>query len=185
VRLWDVNMCEEIRPPEHGRTLRGPASCMTWMRVQENSQEILAFGTGLGYLVLWRFDQQKVNSHLRLTAFETNRLDSSVDSTRSIRSVLVPDKKLLALCGTQLTRPTIVLRTAHEMAQCSCGTLMAGSWNLCFLCTCQRQSQRISALWTTALQISMYSDYTTAAGTGFGVQMVKSCTATTSTKWCE
>ena len=49
----------QITSPERGLVLRGQPSCLEWSK-RRDERNILAFGTGLGYVVLWRQDQLKV-----------------------------------------------------------------------------------------------------------------------------
>jgi hypothetical protein len=64
VRLWGLSKhkkYQEAQTPEHGRTLRGPPSCLTWARRQEDNRNVLAFGTAFGYLVFWWYNEDKVS----------------------------------------------------------------------------------------------------------------------------
>jgi hypothetical protein len=60
LRLWDLVKREQIETPEHGYMLRGAPTCMIWANRHAGPSDILAFGTGLGYLVFWRESQTEV-----------------------------------------------------------------------------------------------------------------------------
>jgi hypothetical protein len=54
VKLWHIKTQHELSTPEHGWMLRGPPSAVVWVRRRDDLRSLLAFGTGLGFLVLWR-----------------------------------------------------------------------------------------------------------------------------------
>jgi WD40 repeat protein len=60
VRLWDLARQHQLETPEHGYMLRGPPTCMIWANRHAGPGDILAFGTGSGYLVFWRESQKEV-----------------------------------------------------------------------------------------------------------------------------
>jgi hypothetical protein len=62
VRLWRTDNYMEEPTPEHGQALRGQPSCLVWAKRTDDLRNVLAFGTGLGYLVVWWYDQHKVSS---------------------------------------------------------------------------------------------------------------------------
>ena len=61
LRLWDLVKREQVETPEHGYMLRGAPTCMIWANRHAGPSDILAFGTGLGYLVFWRESQTEVS----------------------------------------------------------------------------------------------------------------------------
>ena len=50
VRLWDLSTLEQLSFPRPTHGMRGPVSCLTWIR-WDLIWETLCYGTGLGYLV--------------------------------------------------------------------------------------------------------------------------------------
>ena len=46
----------QLTPPVQSQGVRGPVTCITWIQQRDPSKEMLCYGTGLGYLVLWRRD---------------------------------------------------------------------------------------------------------------------------------
>jgi hypothetical protein len=66
IRLWRMDTYVEVVTPEHGQVLRGQPSCLTWARGTDDLRNVLAFGTGLGYLVFWWYDRNKVSSFTNL-----------------------------------------------------------------------------------------------------------------------
>jgi hypothetical protein len=60
VRFWDMKTIKEVpsaRPPR----LRGQVTCITWVSCLENCNELLCYGTGLGYVVFTRQATQDVS----------------------------------------------------------------------------------------------------------------------------
>ena len=61
LRLWNTRTKHQISVPicPNG-DIRGPVSCIRWFCSPDDPREILAFGTALGYLVLWRRSSEEV-----------------------------------------------------------------------------------------------------------------------------
>jgi hypothetical protein len=53
VRLWDVRMQAQLPAPTQHHVQRGQVSCVLWVTRDHDTDEILCYGTGLGYIVFW------------------------------------------------------------------------------------------------------------------------------------
>jgi hypothetical protein len=66
LRLWDMIEHKQIETPEHGHMLRGSPTSMIWANRHAGPSDILAFGTGLGFLVFWHESQTEVRIPLKI-----------------------------------------------------------------------------------------------------------------------
>ena len=53
VRLWDTNALSECASPVQDITQRGHPSCLVWASIPGELEQVLCYGTILGYLVVW------------------------------------------------------------------------------------------------------------------------------------
>jgi hypothetical protein len=53
VRLWNIKTQTHLRVPDQNHAQRGPVCCVLWVTREHDTEEILAYGTVLGYLVIW------------------------------------------------------------------------------------------------------------------------------------
>ena len=63
IRLWDVNACTQLTSPHQNLIMCGPISCMMWITRDNDREETLCYGTGLGYLNIWRLNSRDVSMH--------------------------------------------------------------------------------------------------------------------------
>jgi WD40 repeat protein len=57
VKVWDTSNLTELPPPRVGPGSRGPVTAMLWIPQRGSGNEVLCFGTALGYVVFWRQGQ--------------------------------------------------------------------------------------------------------------------------------
>jgi hypothetical protein len=77
VRLWAIGSGEQLHGPEQGYVLRGPPSCMVWVRRKDDARNVLVFGTARGYLVFWREGQAVNHDCSRLLDYTHSHPESS------------------------------------------------------------------------------------------------------------
>ena len=53
VRVWNVKTHGHMQVPHHSLAQRGAVCCVLWAKIPNEAHEMLFFGTGLGYLVMW------------------------------------------------------------------------------------------------------------------------------------
>jgi len=53
VRLWNLAMCTKIHGPAQNHVCFGQVTCVRWLYRQNENDEILCYGTALGYTVFW------------------------------------------------------------------------------------------------------------------------------------
>ena len=53
VRLWDMNALSECASPVQDITQCGHLSCLMWASIPGELEQVLCYGTILGYLVVW------------------------------------------------------------------------------------------------------------------------------------
>ena len=53
VRLWDTNALSEYASPIQDITQHGHPSCLVWASIPGKLEQVLCYGTILGYLVVW------------------------------------------------------------------------------------------------------------------------------------
>jgi hypothetical protein len=55
VKLWDLKTQAQLRAPlpDYNCAQRGPVTCVLWITNRDGKQELLAFGTLAGYMVIW------------------------------------------------------------------------------------------------------------------------------------
>ena len=63
IKLWDVNARTQLTSPHQNLIMRGPISCMMWITRDDDWEETLCYGTGLGYLNIWRLNSRDVSMH--------------------------------------------------------------------------------------------------------------------------
>jgi WD40 repeat protein len=54
LRIWDLKSYAQVAWLSRDRSHHGPITCLVWATHQGNSSNILAYGTGLGHLGVWR-----------------------------------------------------------------------------------------------------------------------------------
>jgi hypothetical protein len=64
VKLWDVKACTQLVSPRQGHVVRGPTSCILWLTRRNEAGETLCYGTGLGYVVIWRQNSRDVSANV-------------------------------------------------------------------------------------------------------------------------
>jgi WD40 repeat protein len=52
--MWDLQTKVELRKPCQTRNTRDPITCAVWLTLEDERNDILCCGTGLGYLLLWK-----------------------------------------------------------------------------------------------------------------------------------
>jgi hypothetical protein len=57
-----MKACAQIVSPKQGHIVRGPISCIIWVTRRNDAYEALCYGTGLGYMVLWRQNPRDVSA---------------------------------------------------------------------------------------------------------------------------
>jgi hypothetical protein len=68
MRLWRLDTGDPVDTPERGYMLRGPPTCTAWTEGPDDGRIILAFGTGMGYLIFWCVDRLKVSTIISIEA---------------------------------------------------------------------------------------------------------------------
>ena len=59
--MWNVTNRGLIQAPDHSLVQRGPVHCVLWITRRQDSFDLLCFGTGLGYLVIWEMNVSNCN----------------------------------------------------------------------------------------------------------------------------
>ena len=59
--MWNVTNRGLIQAPDHSLVQRGPVRCVLWIIRRQDSFDLLCFGTGLGYLVIWEMNVSNCN----------------------------------------------------------------------------------------------------------------------------
>ena len=54
--MWNVATRGLIQVPDHSSVQRGAVRCVLWITRRQDSFDLLCFGTGLGYLVIWEMN---------------------------------------------------------------------------------------------------------------------------------
>jgi hypothetical protein len=60
-----VRTLAQLPTPNQHRVQRGQVSCVLWVTCQNDTEETLCYGTGLGYIVFWRRSKQVSVSDVR------------------------------------------------------------------------------------------------------------------------
>ena len=60
VRVWNIETLDQLRIPNQNYGRLGPTTCVVWLTRTENSDEMLCYATGLGYVVFWEQDKKRV-----------------------------------------------------------------------------------------------------------------------------
>ena len=55
IKIWDLNRLEGILAIARWHALCDPVSVTMWITPRDDAHKTLCFGTGLGYLVFWRW----------------------------------------------------------------------------------------------------------------------------------
>jgi WD40 repeat protein len=102
LKLWDMRTQAEIDTPGQDPIRRGPVSCVKWVTRPDELREILCYGTGLGYLIVWVQNQrsgsfvektvQRLGTGQEITCIEK---DPSIDA--DVRIVVGMRDKLVLL----------------------------------------------------------------------------------------
>jgi WD40 repeat protein len=53
IKIWDLQTNQQQTRLPQSQGLRGPISCVQWLVRKDDSLDMLCYGTGLGYLVIW------------------------------------------------------------------------------------------------------------------------------------
>ena len=59
--MWNVANRGLIQVPDHSLVQRGAVRCVLWITRRQDSFDLLCFGTGLGYLVIWEMNVSNCN----------------------------------------------------------------------------------------------------------------------------
>jgi len=62
VRLWDVKTQSQLPIPNQHHLKRGQASYVLWLTRKFETDEMLCYGTGLGYVVFWGQKTKRVRA---------------------------------------------------------------------------------------------------------------------------
>ena len=54
IGIWDLRNYKHLSWLSKNRSYHGPVTCMNWITRKEDPFNTLAYGTGLGYLEIWR-----------------------------------------------------------------------------------------------------------------------------------
>jgi WD40 repeat protein len=54
LRIWDLKTYSEVARMSRDRYHHGPVTCLVWATHRGTSSNILAYGTGLGHLGIWK-----------------------------------------------------------------------------------------------------------------------------------
>jgi hypothetical protein len=61
VRLWNIRTQAQLSTPNQPHVQRGQVSCVLWVTHSQDTEELLCYGTGLGYIVFWRQKPKRVS----------------------------------------------------------------------------------------------------------------------------
>lgn len=61
-KIWDLKAWKEVPTKARKHDFRDPVSSVAWVTAANDDRETLCFGTGLGYLILWRQQAKQVRS---------------------------------------------------------------------------------------------------------------------------
>ena|SRR3981189_2383231 len=102
VRIWNMKTMKELHSLPHSRFYRGPVSCIEWITCRDDMLETLAFGTGLGWLEIWREVSVMVRSqHLEFEPYLKS--DNRAHTMNYTPGDSPPGKKLSASQATLVT----------------------------------------------------------------------------------
>ncbi|KAF8881266.1 WD40-repeat-containing domain protein [Infundibulicybe gibba] len=97
VLLWDAKTLAPLVPPHQAHQFRGPVCRMVWAQNREDKEDVLCFGTGLGYLVFWR--QGPRVEHFE--EFSANRIGTGQEIT-DLAWDTSDDEKIRLAVGTRV-----------------------------------------------------------------------------------
>jgi hypothetical protein len=63
MRIWSLPNFKAILSPVNKSTVLGQITACTWINPSEDVFDTLCFGTGLGYLAIWRYDALQVGEN--------------------------------------------------------------------------------------------------------------------------
>jgi hypothetical protein len=84
VKIWDLISLQEIPGPIQTSQARGQTSSLAWATRVEDECERLCYGTGLGYMVIWRRDKE-VRKLITLSNLNSRMLQNIFEEACSVR----------------------------------------------------------------------------------------------------
>ena len=71
--MWNTANRGQIQVPEHSLVQRGAVRCVLWITHRQDAFDLLCFGTGLGYLVIWEMSVSGVVAWNHVVLTHTTR----------------------------------------------------------------------------------------------------------------